>query len=568
MKNKLLLTLVAIIAIVFELNAGDTNTSQLNNNKINFSLQPGSPGKISISYFLDQRQHLAATMDVTLKHNRKLKSYQLKKLKNNECQLIITAENGQTGNIHIALGRHNYLSLDGFHNIKKIILHFKSEALLLPDDISEDTVIYPQLWKQDLITIPGDFYMAVNMLDNGNALFSCLWNSANLHPLQLKEHDFFTSMTLSPDAKDKILLGLNAAKHIWYKCQQQPTINKKAIAWHPPFPADWKMTSLKGNSHFTPEIGQYETWPIPVIVKNKMVLGVVGLLNTKEQAWYGNTGTFIYPIINRDGKVFISKPRYPYGSLQYSQNFTPIIYPILGLKKSPKQRILPMDMRKLLLPRTVIKQLQPIRASNSHYAAVCESTEKVEKIFYRDEEKKLKKDIIKQFESMNNFVVVGRERIQEYRDFGKKLRQKLIKFSQQHRNMSKLAKSLQQDLVAMDTAYEEHKAKMKTAAVCHRFTDNVINLINSNKTAEERENECKKICRKIRIIGGSQDKLLAIEQAITKALRQRITMLLLNNPPSTQRKFLEAMRSNSGQIMLQKFTMEGKCGQRYPWQWQ
>ena len=563
-KKKLMLSIVSMITMASALNA-----AQLSNNEIDVRVQPGSPGKISISYFLDKRQHPAVTMDVTLKHNRKLKSYQLKKLSSKECQLVITAAGGQRGTMHVTLGQHNYLSLDGFRNIKKLILHFKSEALLLPDDVSEDTVIYPQLWKQNKVTIPGDFYMAVNMLDHGNALFSCLWNNADLHPIQHKDNNnFFTSMTISPGAKDKILLGLNAAKHIWYKCKKKFTINKKAIAWHPPFQADWKMTMLKGKSRVAPEAGQYDTWPIPVIVGDKIVFGVCSFMNTREQTWYANTGTFIYPIVERDGKVLVSSPQFLHGLLNYNQQFPPIIYPLTAVRKAPKPRILPMDMREKLLSPAVINQLKTIRASNSCYPATCESTEKVEKIFYRNEEKKLKKDIVKQFEAMNKFVVTGRQRIQEYRDFGKKLRRQLDKLSRQQPAIKNLAKSLQQDLRNLDTAYTKQQAKMKTAAHCRRLSDSVINLINSRKTAEKRENECKKICRKIRVIGGTQDRVLAMEQVITKALRQRVTMLLLKNPPSDQRKILELIRLNSGKIMLQKFTMESKSAQRYPWDWQ
>ncbi len=564
-KQNFLLVLSATLivgCISFNLVAKGKRVFTLDNKKIQFQVEASS-GVISLNYILNGISHSAVTIAVQIKDGKGSLKYQLENEGQRNGILLFTADNGKKGRFYFYLGeKTNYLQLTKFKNIAELKLDFNSAALLLPDNVSEDMVIYPDRWKPTTITIPGDFYLAINMLDNGQALFSCLWDAKRLRPVQLKSKNSFSSIMMQPTEKDNIWLGLNAAPGIWYKCRRKLSSKEEVIDWVPPFAADWKMTLLKLTSRFPTENGQYDTWPMAVIVKDKIIQRVTGLMNTRRQAWYANLGTFQYPIVERDGKVSIVTPQFQRGLINYNQQFQPLIYPLAATKNSPKTVILPLDMRKRLLPKSTLEQLQVIRSPDSRYPATCGVTHAIEKIFYRDEEKKSKEFIIKRLNLMDNFVVTGRRRINDYREFGKKLRQQLDRFKRQFPNNAQLIKSLQKDLFELEVEYAKREEKIKTPPYCRMLADKIIRLVEDSADNEIKENRCKQIGREIRIIGGNQDHLLADEQGIVKALRQRVTMLLLDNPTPAQRQILEFTRQATAKIMHSKFTMEGKNSQR------
>ncbi len=565
LKRKIYLQLVitAVLTVVFILSV-HAGAVKLANRKLILQKASAKKGALVLKYLLAGKSRLAAVLAVTLKSGDLAQSCSFTG-KRNSGKLIFADAAGRKGSFSVTLDKdNNYIKLQNFKNINLLEIFFSSNALLLPDDISEDTVIYPQLWKQRSVTIPGDFYLAVNMLDKGKALFSTLWNSDKLRPVQYKNRDnsLFSSIVLQPDSGSKIWLGVNAADNIWYQCFEKLIFKPQPSKWRPPFAADWKMTLLKSESEFKAESGQNDTWPMPVVKNGKFVQRVPHFWFPEKQIWYSTFGWFSYPIVQHENRVELCIPKYQTAKISYSKEFKPLIYPLAVVKESPAGIALPFDMRQKLLPAKLEKRLHTVRSRNSYNPPTCGVTHKIEKIFYREEEKKSKKLITKKLSRMDDFVRYELIRMNEYLKWGEDIQNYLKNSSRQTPSVKTLADSLLQDIRQLEEEHNARREKIKDLAYCRKRCKEILKLVDAPGDAETKEEQCKQIGRKIRVVGGNLDHLLGDFQNIVKALRLRITALLLDNPPAEQRKLLEYIRTATAKILHDKFPMEGKSGQR------
>ena len=561
------LTVIAAVAVVFSawsgIAAGVANRS-LSNEQIVFTVSSGKNSQVVLSYLLNGKTCSAITLQPEIKGGKGKLNYSFKlNRKDKQCGTLFISANGQRGSLQVTLSTpKNYLKLAKFSNISKLKVNFNSAALVLPDQRSEDLVIYPNEWQQQTLTIPGDNHLLLNMLDNGNAMLSCIWNSAAINMIQQKAMNgkSFSSLDLQPKRGDVLWLGLNATKDIWTIVGEK--LGKKAtqIAWKPPFAAKWRMTLKKEDSDLKAENGQCDSWNLADLDLKKPLSGLsgVGIQNQDGKTWASGLSGFVYPFTAKQGKISISYPRYRNPGNSYSDKFKPLIYPVKTQAKKASKQLLPYDAMEKIVDAKTLSTLHNVRSKKSLYPATCGITEKVEKIFYREEDKKSKANIKYDFKRMNFFVLYNRQRIQEYGKWSKKIRQQLKAYGKKHPKSANLTKSLQQDLYQMNILYAKVQENIKKPAYCKMLTDKIEKLIDSGKDGETKEAECKQLGRQIRTIGGKQDTLVGTLRYVTKAFRMRITLLLLKDSDPAARKMLKNMRHETTQIMHLRFPMEGK----------
>ncbi|MCF6174145.1 MAG: hypothetical protein L3J71_00100 [Victivallaceae bacterium] len=556
----------AAVAIVFNgWSATQNGKFSLKNRQIAFNIASGSAGQVTLSYLLNGKTYPAVTLQPSMKGAKDKLSYTVT-LSGSDKQsgtLTFTSANRYRGSLQFTFGTpQNYLKLTKFTNVSNLKINFKSAAFVLPDQRSEDLVIYPTDWKQNSLSIPNDNHLVLNMLDNGSAMLSCLWNSTTIKLTERKAANgkSFSGMDLQPKRGDTIWLGLNVAKNIWTIPTKTITTKPIPLRWEPPFSAVWQVSIKKGKSKLHAENGQCDSWQLADLDAKRPKSGRagVGIQNQDGKTWTSSLGGYVYPFFLKNGKVFLNFPKYNSRRMTYDEKFRPLIYPVESQKKQPSGQILPYDVLAKVLAAKTFTTLSNVRSKKSNYPATCGITEKVEKIFYRDAAEK-SKDIIKNyFKRMNSFVRYNRERILEYDKWSNKINKQLKAYGKKNPTAAKLTKSLNKDLYQIKLYYAAVRDKIKTPQYCKMLTDKVEKLIGSSKDAETQEEACKDIGRQIRVIGGKQDHLVADLRYITKAFRMRVTLALLENPPPVQREILEKMRSETARIMHLRFPMEGK----------
>jgi hypothetical protein len=563
--KKVWLTALVVVAVIFNAWSGVSSKKidiVLNNGQIAFKV---SPRKIVFSYLLNGKQYPAVTLLPEINGGKGAMSYTVTQISADKqsATLNVASANGRHGSLQFTFGASKiYLKLAKFSNIGNLKINFNSVALVLPDQRSEDLVVYPAEWQQSTLIIPGDNHLLLNMLDKGNSMLSCLWNSESIKLTERKAVDgkSFTGLNLQPRRGDVLWLGLNAAKNIWTMPTETITRKVTPIAWKPPFPALWRLTLQKGDSDLKAENNQCDSWNLADLDAKKPKSGLlgVGIQNQDGKTWASGLGSFVYPFTEKKGKISVSYPRYREVRNSYNDKYQPLIYPVKSQKQKSSGQLLPYDALGEIVDSKTLETLHNVRSKKSRYPATCGITAKVEKIFYREEDKKSKAIIEKHFKRMNFFVLYNRQRIQEYGKWGKKISKQLNAYGKKHPESVKLIKSLRKDLYQMNVLYAKVRDKIKKPAYCKMLTDKVETLIDSGKDGETKEEECKQFGRQIRIIGGKQDHLVADLRYVTKAFRMRVTLLLLENKNPTQRKMLEAMRHETTKIMHLKFPMEGK----------
>ncbi len=557
-KENIFLALTVLTALTASLSgyAGGVGTNLLLSNKsIAFKVSQRSGSEITLSYRLNGKLFPVATLQPTIKGTDGRLSYSITNSSANRGTITVKSNSSQ-GSFKFIFGQpQNYLQLAAFKNISHLQIKLTSQALVIPDQRSEDIVIYPDNWSKQQLLIPGDNMLIMNMVDNGQAILSCLWNSPNLQLTATKDKSSFSGLQFVPKFNDAIWLGINAAKNIWLKSDKIGTLN-----WTPPFAATWLVT-IQHRNHFAPKL--YESWKLAnldVAGKPKSNMRGVYIQNNEGRTWSSGRGKFIYPFITQKGRIKLIFPKYngDKNGFIYDHKFQRLIYPIQASPKKSSSQILPYDALKQLLNRSDFEQLFNKKAPHSNYPATCGITDKVEKIFYRDAEAKSVATIKKHFRRMNLFVIYNRKRVIKYLNWGKRLQKQLADYGKRYPDAAKLTQKLQNSLEELNRQYADVKEKIKTPEYCKMLTEKIITLAKSKADAETKEDENKQLCRQIRVIGGNQDHLSSELKAVVTALRISCTLQLLTAQTAVKRKIVEKVCKATAQILHSRFPMEGK----------
>jgi hypothetical protein len=185
-------------------------------------------------------------------------------------------------------------------------------------------------------------------------------------------------------------------------------------------------------------------------------------------------------------------------------------------------------------------------------------TKKVEKIFYRDEAQKERENIKKMLKRMDLFVLSIRERINEYLVWHEQMKKYFNEQRKQVPTLTAVIDEFDCDLSGIAWLYAKGKNLMKTPEYCTTLSQKIIQLIDSDLDDEQQEEECKKLGRAIRTIGGKQDMTLGKMRMLVKAVRQKATLRLMKSCNPLEVKFLREIRTKTAAIMDNRLGPEGK----------
>lgn len=542
---------------------------EIQNGKIVLNIAKGNQGAV-LSYMMDGRLCRAASLNALQQDNAAAVN-SFKVVKDTPELAVVEVgysfADGLSASVTCSVkGSFEYVEIesdfaDGKSSIGATI---KSEAMLIPDFLADSIVRYPATAGGAKFNIPSDNFILVNMIDGGDAMLVLLWDSPQLSISESPNAENFNSVRLSAGVKAKFFMGIVAAKGIWCKTTEKLNSGEfTELNWKPPFPAEWKVTTFLGKGFHTDK-STCESWTFAQRETKESRKPWVPLENgvgitqpAAWQAWASGLGGFIYPCYFMDGKAFAKKPIF--NNLKIVFEDSPwLIYALNGNDKTTAGVTMPKNALKKMLSKEMSNSIEAMPSPKNKYPATCGTTEKVEKVFYRSESVKEKKQIISNFDNMNMFVLVIRERIEEYVAWQQKMQKMFEEKKRLNAQLNPVIHELEKELAQIPWAYAKAKDNMKTPPYCTTLTEKVIALIDSKLSDEEKEEQCKALGRLIRTIGGSQDTLLGEYRSIVKACRQYATVKLMTSSSVEERELLKNVRTETGVMLNGRLGMEGK----------
>jgi len=437
-----------------------------------------------------------------------------------------------------SFSKNQIIEIKPAENMKGISLLSPIEYGISPDFIADDLILDPEGYPStDTLHIPSD-NLFLGLLKGQNSMLVVTWphgkqqmrlvlDNRQEKPRLIKSVDF------ENDGKN-IYLALLEAPGIWHKEKLKPTYLEKDITinWKKPFPAKW-ITQLR-------EGGVRATYRFR---------GFRGRIHRD------GIGGYIYPVWFEGENTFyrLGKKIPPKGES--------LIY-FLERKGTPVSVSSPVDIMKETLGRQacdVILDLQG-RVLRTHHrrpgvtradACTCDFTEIVLEPIFREGQEVEKKELVEEtVDDMVFFVTRIRERINEYRDFGRDM----VDFLNLNRNSNP---DLKPFLGSVETIAQEILQDYGRAEEHMKTSDYVNELARKTKALAQKKDQQNlptflDLGEKWRAIGHAQDSLLGELHRMARNLLQEAGYGCVDQPEAIEiaqeirRKCRECLRNPAG----------------------
>ena len=563
----ILILSVAVNSMAASIKIEDTASRlKVSNGIICVAVDKTEGDKISMSVFLNNVEMPSAEINFTDEKGNKVRpiSFRAEKKGPTEVMMSINLQNRGEAIVNIS-ENSEYLNVAANGFAGKLMVAHKSRAIIIPDPMSEDFVVYPDS-ATNRINIPSDNFYFMNLLDGRNTMLAFLWKNENIKIHSGKNapgSDCFnyTEITLVPGAS--LWIGLNASENIWWQADENESFNKEVqINWTPPFPARWAVIMKKETGIFPTEKGLMDRWFI--IEKNTnnppdIQSGVLIINPTTWMAWASGIGGFIYACNFINDRTVIERPTIrEHPTYCYDSKFAPVIYPFDNGPKTPLGMKLPLTAVKYLLGSNTYNGITFVSSKHNQGSPTCGATAIIEEIFYKSEEDKERAKITANIKSMDLFVSSMRKRIEEYMGWNRRFDAVLVSVGANNKNISAMARDFEENLSGMRWLYADRIKNMKTPEYCAALLQNIMELIDQETDEEQKEEQCKKIGRDIRTIGGTQDTALGLLRTMVKAIRGRATSLYVFSTDEQTKCLLGLIRKETALILHERVGMEGK----------
>ncbi|MBU0715594.1 MAG: hypothetical protein KJ964_09600 [Verrucomicrobia bacterium] len=567
---EILLVSVAVGAAAADIKIEDTASFlKVSNGKICVSAEKTEGNRINLSVFFKDVELPSAEIKFTDEKDNKVRpiSFRAEQKGPTEVALSLKLKNGGEAVVKIS-ENSEYLNVAGNGFPGKLRVSHRSKAVVIPDPISEDFVLYPDS-VTNRINIPSDNFYFVNLLDGRNAMLSFLWKNENIKIHAGKDapgSDCFNYTEISLVPGESVWIGLNAGENIWWKADGKEAFNAAVeIKWNPPFPARWAVIYKKETGIFPEEKGLLDRWFI--IEKNPdkkpvyyLIQMGVGLINPATgNTWAAGLGNFTYSCNFMNGRTVIEYPKFrSYPAYSYDSKFDPVIYPFDRMPETPAGIKLPLTAVKNLLGDDTYSRITCVPSKNDKGRATCGATANIEKIFYKSEEKMERNKITENVNSTDLFVCSMRKRIEEYMEWNRRFDAVLVSEESNNKNISDTVCDFRKGLSGTKWLYAGSIKRMKTPEYFSALSQKIVELIDQETDEEQKEEQCKKIGRDIRTIGGSQDTALGLLRTMVKATRDRATSLYVVSSDEQMKCLLGLIRKETALILRARVGTEGK----------
>ncbi|MBU0715595.1 MAG: hypothetical protein KJ964_09605 [Verrucomicrobia bacterium] len=516
-------------------------------------------GKALLSYRLNGRTVAAAEMQVV---NAAMKTVIEEKLPSGSALKIECGDQVTLRAVLRDQGPYLDLEFDSPDSRENVFLmKFKSEVMIVPDTLSDNYIFFRENPKENGGRVFPGFQMVVHLLDGGRAMLSCAWLDADrvFSGRDKTTEQYYNYCLIEFKGKNRLQIGAPAAEGIWGKVAENPEdVEFKKIGWKPPFNAKWLINYSIINM-FGKDLFLDESFPVPEFDQKPLSL-LPGFSILKPDIWQGYdqvNGSFTYPVYLKDGEVFMRQLIFADKAIQINFDRPQVIYALDAVSKSAGEAMLPLPALKKLLPADKITALQHQRRGRGH--GICSGTATIEKIFREEKQKEKREDIAVLLKGMNEYIVfLYCERTKEYRDWETATVHWMAEKNKQNPKLSPACQELGNILVRIPFVWSEKQQVFKTPEYFSATTEKVAALIDSDLDGEKQEDECNKLARQIRTLGGTLHHTLGYCRQVVRAARWTAVQRLLTASDSAEAEFLTAFIEKSSVIIRPHHGEEGK----------
>ena len=444
---------------------------------------------------------------------------------------------------------------------------FQSKVMIIPDSLSDNYIFFHENSNKENGRIFPAFHMAVFLLNGGNAMLAYSWQNAEKVWHGWKKNQGIESEYCRVEfrGKNRLLIGLPAAKNIWTEILEKPAGNEfEKIDWLPPFTARWLINYRQKNQFPRNPVFIDESIPIPVY--NPQAKGHIKLVPSfyiqKPDIWQGYeqvNGRFFYPSYLKDNQVFLRQ--LVYGNTvrgQIDKNWPQVVYCLDAVSESPEEikNMLPQPHLKKLLTEDEIALMTNYDIWQGH--GICSGTDEIEKLFADKKQKSDWERIKTLLREMNEFVVFVTARAKNYRDWQTDTMQILQKKSKLNPELSSSSLEIEGLLADIQVVWNTNQLIIKTPEDFLAGTVKLENLIDSGMDAEKQEEECDIIGRELRTMGGTLHHTIGNFRQIVRAARYAAVSRLAKTSNTDEADLLCEFLERSSVILRPHHGEEGK----------
>lgn len=430
--------------------------------------------------------------------------------------LLVRGENGSFA----VIITDKSLQVTGSSGIKNLDAYIKTEAVILPDAFTEDSVVKPQ---GKSLRIPNFLPYFRVLANEGNVIVDCMRNARPADVTFRKENDE-TIFTFPQSNGENMIFTFLRGKGVWTKVGGLTT-EFKELEWKPPFSACYTASMpFRGSRCSYPMLE-----PGNAAYNYRAGRSFVTVRNLDKPnpptLWHTNTSFISYPFIIQSGKVQIRLPVSSKGWIR-AEDFSPddiYIYasgPIIRGKNvtaTPADQVFPVAY-----PGTSPQKYLPTYARGPFtmsrifaFPPTCASTNKVEKAFVNGTAKKQSLELRTQMNKMDLFVAGIRARIEQYMRWSEDMKIILKMLPDYDKEYAPLLDEFQK-------IYDQFLPRMKQVSVCNALARKMRGLIDAEGDEEQLEEDAKKLGRAIRDLGGAQDTCLGNLRSQAKKIRAKL----------------------------------------------
>lgn len=481
-----------------------------------------------------------------------------------------------------------------------VSLRIEHSALVsvMPDVRGNDLVIRPEKFVQSELRLPFSLQtQTLNFIDDGNAIVSCVWQSALRQQATLELHGAGRARTISATTigfnkitGENVWVAVLAEPGIWHQLKMDGVDGKgTAVGWKDR-PLDSRIW-WRADFRRDPD-GLIESW---FVIRQGRDGNWPGCLSGKGRTvWCTYCSNFTYPAYVEGDGLFLANTTFDDnltntcykepGDITFNQEEPVIIYPYMTMSSSSRDQGLRSawnvfrDALSDTRDATLYERIYSQRIPTHRFSTTCGDTKIIETIFEKKQEIGKADEVIRLARHLKGFVWSIRERVEEQVAWADDMRKFCAERKVADPRLTQAAGMFDETLARVQAIYQKQLPLMKTPTECCICIDMIEKILLSKSDVEliaiakelrsmnaeikqDDENNrvilIKSLGSMIRRVGGSQDAATGRIRQVVKALHQQAGIASLTASEADTFDFISEVRIRTTAHMA-------VCGQHEP----
>jgi hypothetical protein len=444
--------------------------------------------------------------------------------------IALTFEDGTRGDVSVGLRMgQGIVEVAAGPGVRALDLNAPSRFAILPDFFADDIVLDAPDIPVAEAELPAENFLLLPAPDKA-ALVMAVWEEAADIPVTIAGDAAaraVQSARLPLADGARAWVALLTGRDVWHvhNVEAADAGEVLALAWHTPFPAQWRVDWRKDD-------GLTESWEMAVEKSGGGYtkpgwFGWPTQLERDRRRWTTVLGWFAYPCwVDRDGSAYLQ----PLDKV-LTFDGPALIYPINRINSTPLDEYTVVDVVRGTLGVGPCEYILDVEGQASQYRgrATCGTRDLLNPIYQAGRQKQERAVIEQALIDVVVFIRHIRGRIEQYREFGREL----IAFLEEQRAEHPELGGQIDELAVLTGQIEERTADRREAiktpeyaqALADEFRATVLDY-----DGEDAFERCRRFTAAWVEIGGNQDELVGECRWVVKMVRQKALLLAAVDP--------------------------------------